>query len=72
MSGGYQTVKYIASNTSASTRTDDYDYFNVSLSSSFLKRGTIVVFYQISKDNSSQAAYSFTTHQVGFQIGYRY
>ena len=72
LSGGYQTVKYIASNTSASTRTDDYDYFNVSLSSSFLKRGTIVVFYQISKDNSSQAAYSFTTHQVGFQIGYRY
>jgi hypothetical protein len=72
LSGGYQTVKYVSSNTSASKRTDDYDYINVSLSSSFLKRGTIAVFYQISKDNSSQTVYSFTSHQVGFQIGYRY
>jgi hypothetical protein len=72
LSGGYQTVKYVSSNTSASNRTDDYDFFNVSLSSSFLKRGTIAVFYQIGKDNSSQAVYNFTTHQVGFQIGYRY
>jgi len=72
LSGGYQTVKYVSSNSSASKRTDDYDYLHAQLSSSFLKRGTIAVFYQISKDNSSQTVYSFTSHQVGFQIGYRY
>jgi hypothetical protein len=72
LSGGYQTVKYVSSNTSAANRTDEGDYLNVSLSSSFLKRGTIAVLYQINKDNSSLPGYSFTSHQIGFQIGYRY
>jgi hypothetical protein len=71
LSGGYQTVKYVSSNTSAANRTDEGDYLNVSLSSSFLKRGTIAVLYQINKDNSSLPGYSFTSHQIGFQIGYR-
>ena len=72
LSGGYQTVKYIASGTSASARTDDYDYLHAQLSCAFLKRGTIAAFYQINRNDSSQAGYSFTSHQVGFSIGFRY
>jgi hypothetical protein len=72
LSGGYQTVKYIASNSSVSNRKDDYDYLHAQLSWAFLKRGTIAVFYQISRDDSSKAGYSFTSHQVGFSIGFRY
>jgi hypothetical protein len=72
LSGGYQTVKYIASGTSASARTDDYDYLNAQLSCTFLRRGTIAAFYQISRNDSTQAGYSFTSHQVGFSIAFRY
>jgi hypothetical protein len=34
--------------------------------------GALAVFYQISEENPSTIGYSFTSHQVGFQIGYRY
>jgi hypothetical protein len=72
LSGGYQTIKYVASNSSVSARTDDFDYLNAQLSCVFLKRGTIAVFYQISRDDSSQPGFSFTSHQVGCSIGFRY
>ncbi len=65
-------MKYISSGPSASDREDDYYYLHAQLSRAFLKRGTIAVFYQISRDDSSQAGYSFTSHQVGFQIGCSY
>ena len=71
LNGGYQLVKYV--NTGGSNRGEDNFYsFNVRLSRVFLKRGTIAVLYQISKDNSSQPGYSFTSHQVGFQVGYSF
>ncbi len=73
VSGGYQTVKYVSSaSTPGSNREDDFYSFSARLSRAFLKRGTIAVVYQLSKDDSSLAGYSFTSHQVGFQIGYRY
>jgi hypothetical protein len=73
LSGGYQLVKYVSSvNTSSSNRQDDLYTFNAQLGRAFLKRGTIAVLYQLSEDNSSQAGYSFTSHQVGFQISYSY
>jgi hypothetical protein len=73
LSGGYQLVKYVSSvNTSSSSRQDDLYTFNAQLGRAFLKRGTIAVLYQLSEDNSSQAGYSFTSHQVGFQISYTY
>jgi hypothetical protein len=73
LNGGYQMVKYISSvNTSGSNREDKFYSFGARLSRAFLKRGTIAVLYQISKDDSSQAGYSFTSHQVGFQIGFSY
>jgi len=73
LSGGYQLVKYVSSvNTTGSNREDDYYTFNARLSRAFLKRGTIAVLYQLSRDNSNQPGYSFTSHQVGFEIGYSY
>jgi hypothetical protein len=71
--GSYQNIKYINSGNSAlSDRTDDYYNINVRLSTSFLKRGTVAVFYQISGNSSSQPGYGFTSHQVGFEIGFAY
>ncbi|MGB7768511.1 MAG: hypothetical protein WBN22_06620 [Verrucomicrobiia bacterium] len=73
LSGGYQTTKYVASEGGLSVnRSDDYYYFNTRLSTKFLKRGTVAIFYQISEDSSTQSAYSFTSHQVGFEIGFAY
>ena len=65
-------MKYVSSGVSGSNRTDNFYSFNVRLSRTFLKRGTFAVLYQIGKDNSTLQGYSFTTHQVGFQIGYSY
>ena len=73
LNGGYQLVKYVSSaSTGGSNREDDYSFLNAQLSRTFLKRGTIAVIYQISRDDSSVPGYSFTSHQVGFQIGYSY
>ena len=74
LSGGYQLVKYVSSlNISgSSSRNDDIYSLNTSLSRAFLKRGTFSIFYQISRDDSSQQGFSFTSHQVGFQVGFAY
>lgn len=73
LTGSYQMIKYVSSvNTSSSNRQDDLYSLNAQLSRTFLKRGTISVFYQISRDDSSQPGYSFTSHQVGFQVGFAY
>ncbi len=73
LNGGYHNIKYVNSGTGAgTTRTDDYYYFNTRLSTSFLKRGTVAVFYQISGDSTSAAGFGFTSHQVGFEIGFAY
>ena len=71
--GGYQNIKYVNSEVGVSpNRTDDYYFFNTRLSTSFLKRGTVAIFYQVSDDTSSQSGYGFATHQVGFEIGFAY
>jgi hypothetical protein len=73
LSGGYQNIKYVNSgNNAPSNRTDDYYFFNTRLSTSFLKRGTVAVFYQISDNSSSQPGFGFSSHQVGFEIGFAY
>ncbi|HKW30131.1 MAG TPA: hypothetical protein VJT54_12405 [Verrucomicrobiae bacterium] len=73
LGGGYQNLKYVISaNGLPSNRTDDYYYFNTRLSTSFLKRGTVAIFYQISSDSSSASGFGFTSHQVGFEVGFAY
>ena len=72
LTGGYQLVDYVSSVASTPNRNDDLYTLNAQLSRAFLKRGTIAVVYQLSKDNSSLSGYSFTSHQVGFQVSYSY
>jgi hypothetical protein len=73
LSGGYQTVKYVSSmGTPGPNREDDYYSFAARLNRTFLKRGTVAVLYQISKNDSTQSGYSFISHQVGFEIGFSY
>ncbi len=73
LGGGYQNIKYVSSASGLpSHRTDDYYYLNTRLSTAFLKRGTVAIFYQISNDSSSAAGFGFTSHQVGFEIGFAY
>jgi len=73
LTGGYQFVKYISSAAaSGPDRRDDYFFLNAQLGRTFLRRGSIGVIYQINRDDSSSGGYSFTSHQIGFQIGYSY
>ena len=73
LNGGYEAVKYVSSpNTSGANRRDNYYFLNLQLGRTFLRRGTAAVIYQLSRNDSSFAGYSFTSHQVGFQIGYSF
>ena len=73
LNGGYQLIKYVSSvSTPGPNREDNFYSLNVRLNRAFLKRCTIAVLYKISKDDSSLPGYSFTSHQVGFSIGFRY
>jgi len=46
--------------------------FGASLSYAVIKRGTISVFYSVNDNSSSQANYSYSSHQVGLSLSYRY
>jgi hypothetical protein len=69
----HEAIDYVSSvnNTSAERRDKIYS-INVKLSTTFLVRGTIAVFYQYSNNSSTAAGFAFTSHQGGLEIGYRY
>ena len=70
---GQQRVSYVSVvNSLSAGRSTRYDSFNVSLSTIFLRRGSVSIFYQISRNSSNVAAYGLSSHQVGLQIGYRF
>jgi hypothetical protein len=73
LNGGYQLVKYVSSvNASGSDRRDNYFFLTAQLGTVFLRRGSCGVIYQLSRNDSSSAGCSFTSHQVGFQVGFKY
>lgn len=76
LNGGYLNNSYIVKNNQLQSRADDYYFVGVQLGCQFLtrgtKHGTISVFYQASKNSSSQAGYGFSTSQFGLDIGYRF
>jgi hypothetical protein len=59
-------------NSLSAGRSTRYDSFNVSLSTIFLRRGSVSTFYQISRNSSNVRVYEFSSHQIGLQIGYRF
>jgi hypothetical protein len=77
LGAGYSTVKYTdsistGSSTFSGDRVDDDYTFNARLSRSFLKRGTVAVTYQYSDNSSTLPGFSYSSSQIGFEIGYSY
>ncbi len=73
VNAGYNWNNYVAT-TSGATADSSADYYtvNVRLSTAFLKRGTVGVFYNYSDNLTSQSGLGFSSSQVGFNVGYRY
>jgi len=72
VSGGYHTDKYVGADASETGRRDDYYTVAVRLSCPFLKRGTTAVFYQYADNASTAASFTFSSSQVGFEVGWRF
>ena len=77
---GYGFTQYSStSDANSASRSDDYYSFNTRLSCKFPKRGTISVFYQYSDNSSSQSdflssgsTFSYSSSQIGVELGYQY
>lgn len=73
-SAGRTNSRYIPSNRNVivTSREDLSHLYTVRLSTTFLRRGTVGVVYQHTRNSSDVAVYSFTSNQIGLEIGYRY
>jgi hypothetical protein len=64
---------YISNQTGDSSgRSDSNLSYNIRLNWKFLRRGSMGVFYQWGRNSSNVKGFGFETHQVGFELGYRY
>jgi hypothetical protein len=73
VNGGYNWDNYtaIASGVTANSSADYYSV-NVQLGTTFLKRGTVAVFYNYSENVTTHSGLAYSSSQIGFNIGYRY
>lgn len=73
LNGGYNLVSY---HTSAAgidiSRTDHLTFFSARLTMVILRRGTAAVFYYLNDNSSNATDFSYTSNQVGFELGYRF
>jgi hypothetical protein len=70
---GRSRVRYIpAAAVRVVGRDDETSTFSLRLSTSFLRRGTIGLFYQRMHNSSNVGLYQFSSDQSGLEIGYRY
>lgn len=70
---GIDTVSYLAANNSLSAvRRDDVQTYNLRLSTTLLRRGTIAILYQLSKDSSTTPGFGYSSGQIGMELSYRY
>jgi hypothetical protein len=73
LNAGYNMTKYVASANAVSANPDnDYYTFSARLSRSFLKRGTLALVCQYSKNCSTEPGFTYSSSQVGVEIGYKY
>ena len=73
LGGGYSSHGYVATTTGEKGRNDDYYFFSARATAHVIKRGTISVFYQYSDNSSNESTlHSFSSNQVGFELGYSY
>ena len=69
----HEEVSYVSTTAGhAAGRRDKFYSVNIKLSTTFLNRGTISIFFQNSHNSSTAAGFGFTSHQGGCEIGYRY
>jgi hypothetical protein len=55
-----------------SGRDDRYVAYSARLRTQFVRRGTIGLSYDLAKNSSTAAGFTFDSHQIGCDIGYRY
>lgn len=76
LTGSYGTTTYHGTASAPTTSLGIGDYrttsFMASLGTSFLKRATASVFYEVSFNDSGAALYNYTITQVGLNLGYRF
>ncbi len=71
----YGTTSYLGTTiipTAGTGRSDNYYSLNVRLGTAWLDHGTAAVFYQYSYNPSTEPGFSFSSSQVGAEIGYRF
>ena len=73
LSGGYATTDYTATTSGVSAgRTDDTYSFSANLSHSLTKRGTISASYSYGENRSGATGFSYSSEQIGVQVGYQF
>jgi hypothetical protein len=73
LNGGYRQTTYKATVSGFDiSREDDYTFFTARLTTPFLKRGTAAIFYNSSENTSSGSDFTFSSTQVGAELGYRF
>ena len=74
LSYGEQKTSYLSTATASSglSRSDTVDSLGIRLSTVLLRRGTLALLYSYTHDASNDAAYSFNSHQVGLEVGWRF
>jgi hypothetical protein len=74
VSGGYAFTSYSSPGTvgPVTGREDDTTFFSVRLTTQFLRRATLAIFYYDSETASNDAGYSYSNNQVGLELGYRF
>jgi hypothetical protein len=71
--GGYANTLYHATIPGApSGRDDNYANFGVSLSTTFLRRGTASVFYSASRNVSNDPGFGYSSDQIGLRLAFSY
>jgi hypothetical protein len=73
LSGGYSVGSYSGTTaTAASNSEQDTSSLNARLTCPLLRGGTASVFYQGNWTSSSQPGFTYSSSQVGFELGYRF
>ena len=53
-------------------RDDNMYAFTVALRTTLLRRVTVALLFQNSRNSSNNTGYGFSSHQIGLEIGYRF
>ncbi|HEU6449350.1 MAG TPA: outer membrane beta-barrel protein [Verrucomicrobiae bacterium] len=73
LGGGYTRASYSSSAASASSRAaNDYYFFSARLGYSVLQRGSVALTYQFNENSSGEPGYSFSSNQIGVELGYQF